>query len=64
MTTASANNIQSIVDQIFEARRINRATQQRLMQLLMSHTQLTIQEQTCVSQIFDALRRGMLRVVD
>ncbi|PSN20443.1 hypothetical protein C7271_02190 [filamentous cyanobacterium CCP5] len=64
MTTASADNIQVVVDQIFEARRINRATQQHLMRLLLNHNQLTPQEQTCVSKIFDALHRGMLRVVD
>lgn len=64
MATASAENLQALVDSIFADRRISRATQQRLMQLLLNHAQLSPQEQRCVGRIFDALHRGMLRVVD
>lgn len=64
MVTTQTNSIQGIVDHIFTVRRISRTTQRHLMNLLLNQSQLTPQEQDCVHQISDALRRGMLRVVD
>lgn len=64
MVTAPAENLQSVVDHIFTVRRISRNTQQQLMQLLLNRAQLSPQEQDYVQRIFDALGRGILRVVD
>ena len=64
MSVATADLIETVVDQIFTVRRISRKNQQQLMNLLLSQTQLTSQEQDCVQRIFEGLKRGMLRVVD
>lgn len=57
-------NINEIVDQIFTSRRITRTDQQKLMTSLLSRETLTSEEHEQIDKVFDALRRGMIRVVN
>lgn len=57
-------SVQEIVDQIFASRRITRIDQQKLMTSLLSRETLTLQEHEQIDKVFDALRRGVIRVVD
>jgi len=53
-------SIQQVVDQILTSRRITRRDQQ----VLVAQTHLNAEDQALVTQLFDRLRRGLLRVVD
>lgn len=64
MPTSQTQSLQSLLDQIFAARRINRQTQHDLMQLLLSQPKLSQQELAMVERVFDGLHQGRLRVVD
>lgn len=56
--------VSSVVEQIFNNRRITRSDQHRLMNLLLSKDALSLEDQNQINRVFDALRRGLLRVVD
>jgi transcriptional regulator CtsR len=56
--------LQELVDEIFAQRRINRQVQHELMQILLSQQSLSHQESDIVNQVFDAIQRGRLRIVD
>lgn len=56
--------VSSVVEQIFDNRRITRSDQHRLMNLLLSKDALSLEDQNQINRVFDALRRGLLRVVD
>ncbi|MEB3826505.1 hypothetical protein [Phormidium sp. CCY1219] len=60
----SESNIEKIVDRIFTTHRITRADQQMFMKTLLSKNALTPREQVLIDRVFDALRSGLLRVVD
>lgn len=60
----TATNLQQVVEQIFETRRITRAVQHVLMATVLSKTLLSYEEEALVDRVFEALRRGFLRVVD
>lgn len=53
-------SLQDVVDRILTSRRITRVDQR----LLISLANLSYEEQTLLNEVFDRLRRGMLRVVD
>jgi len=57
-------SIEQVVDRILNSRKITRTDQQTLMSALMSKNMLTTKEQLLINQVFDTLRKGMLRVVD
>jgi hypothetical protein len=56
-------SIQAIIDEILATRRITRLDQQRFMMAALSNT-VTPQDCARINQVFDALQRGLLRVVD
>ena len=56
--------VHQVVERIFKFRQISRLDQQLLMSALLSKDALDQTEQTLVNQIFDALKKGLLRVVD
>jgi hypothetical protein len=58
------NAIEQIVERIFSHRRITRADQERFMSALLAKNSLTEAEQRQINRVFDALRNGLLRVVD
>lgn len=53
-------SLQDVVDRILTSRRITRLDQR----LLLSLANLSREEQTLLNEVFDRLRRGLLRVVD
>lgn len=53
-------SLQDVVDRILTSRRITRVDQR----LLISLANLSREEQTLLNEVFDRLRRGLLRVVD
>lgn len=60
----SDSTINQIVTRIFSTHRITRADQQIFMATLLSKDSLTSEEQTQIDRVFDALRQGLLRVVE
>ena len=55
--------IDEIVNQIFAVRKIDRCVQRQFMSALLSKSTLSHQDQAHISRVFDALQRGLLRVV-
>ncbi|MBW4695286.1 MAG: hypothetical protein KME27_26345 [Lyngbya sp. HA4199-MV5] len=53
-------SLQDVVDRILTSRRITRLDQR----LLVSLANLSREEQALLNEVFDRLRRGLLRVVD
>lgn len=53
-------SLQDVVDRILTSRRITRVDQR----LLISLANLNREEQALLNEVFDRLRRGLLRVVD
>jgi len=53
-------SLQAVVDRILTSRRITRVDQR----LLVSLANLSREEQALLNEVFDRLRRGLLRVVD
>lgn len=60
----SNQSIEQLIEQMLASRRISRADQERFMAALLSKSVLTEKEQSQVNRVFDALRSGLLRVVD
>ncbi|HIK53758.1 MAG TPA: hypothetical protein IGS37_01035 [Synechococcales cyanobacterium M55_K2018_004] len=60
----SETSVEQLVEHILTSRRISRADQERFMKALLSKNTLTEREQAQVNRVFDALRSGLLRVVD
>jgi hypothetical protein len=58
------SNIEKIVERIFITHRITRADQRIFMATLLSKDSLTPKEQMLIDRVFEALRQGLLRVVD
>lgn len=56
--------IEQVVQRIFSTHRITRADQRLFMATLLSKDTLSPEEQEHIDKVFDALRRGLLRVVD
>jgi hypothetical protein len=58
------SDIAQVVEKIFASRKITRADQRRFMSTALSKVRLSSADQIQVDQVFDALRRGLLKVVD
>lgn len=58
------DGIDRIVEHIFSSRRITRADQQRFMSALLSRDSISSEDKSKIDRVFDALQRGLLRVVD
>ncbi len=67
MTTqvyTSKVSVHQVVERMFTFRQISRIDQKLLMSALLSKDSLDDTERNLVNQVFDALKRGFLRVVD
>lgn len=60
----ASQSLESLMRTILNRRRINRETQNMLMQSLLGKTNLNSQEQAQVQEIFEAINQGRLRVID
>jgi hypothetical protein len=58
------SDIAQVVEKIFASRKITRADQRRFMSTALSKVRLSSADQIQVDRVFDALRRGLLKVVD
>lgn len=54
------STVRDIVERIFESHRITRADQRSLL----SKSTITDEEERLINQVFDELKRGVLRVTD
>lgn len=61
---SDSKNIDAIVERIFANRRITRQDQNIMMSNLMSQEGLSEQNIMQINQVFDALKRGIIKVVD
>lgn len=58
------NHFQEIARQILTSRKLTRAHQSFFMTAALSVGQLNDDEQALINRVFDALQRGLVRVVD
>ncbi|MBW4688096.1 MAG: hypothetical protein KME40_24140 [Komarekiella atlantica HA4396-MV6] len=56
--------LETVLERVFTIRRITRQDQQLLMSTLLSKEGLNEEEQLQISRVFDALQKGLLKVVD
>jgi hypothetical protein len=64
MSQTTSQSLKAIVDQIFADRRISRQVQRELMNVLLSQPTLSNQDHATAQRVFEAIRKGQLRVVD
>ncbi|BAY07447.1 hypothetical protein [Calothrix sp. NIES-2098] len=62
--TSSQMELEKLLEHIFSIRRITRQDQHLLMSTLLSKADLNEQERLQISRVFDALQRGLIKVVD
>ncbi len=64
MIPTTTPSLKAIVDQIFAERRISRQVQRELMGVLLSQPTLSYDDQATAQRVFEAIRKGQLRIVD
>ena len=57
-------SVQQIVERIFVFRQISRTDQRLLMSTFLSQETLSDAEHLLINRVFDALKQGLLKVVD
>jgi hypothetical protein len=57
-------SLDQVVDRIFAFRQISQLDQRLLMSMLLSKDSLSAQDHALINRVFDALQRGLIRVVD
>lgn len=64
--TAKSNttNVEAILERIFANRRITRQDQNIMMSNLLSQEGLSEKNRLQINQVFDGLKRGLIKVVD
>lgn len=60
----SVISLEELVNRIFSSRKITRTDQQKLMSLLLSKDNLSVEEHSYIDQVFDRLRKGLIHVTD
>ncbi len=63
-TPVAEMHLETLLEHIFAIRRITRRDQQLLMSTLLSKEGLNEQDRLQISRVFDAVQRGLLKVVD
>ncbi|MCL1464592.1 hypothetical protein LAY41_09135 [Argonema galeatum A003/A1] len=56
--------VEQVIERILALRQISRADQHLLMSALLSQNSLSDIDESQIKRVFDALQKGMLRVVD
>ncbi|BAZ27918.1 hypothetical protein NIES4074_03460 [Cylindrospermum sp. NIES-4074] len=62
--TSTQTMLETILERIFAIRRITRRDQQLLMSTLLSKEGLNESDRLQIGRVFDALQRGLIKVVD
>ncbi|HEY9807826.1 MAG TPA: hypothetical protein V6D13_00670 [Halomicronema sp.] len=60
----SSDSLDQVIERIFTSHRITRLDQRRFMSALLSQTCISLEDQIKINRVFEALQRGLLRVVD
>ncbi|HEY9847991.1 MAG TPA: hypothetical protein V6D28_00920 [Leptolyngbyaceae cyanobacterium] len=63
-TSKPKSLVEQVIERIFADRQITKADQNLLMSSLLSKKSLNENDEEQINRVFDALQRGMLRVVD
>lgn len=58
------SDLQAKVQEILHSHRLSRRDQQYLMGLLLSQETISVEDNALVNQIFEAVRQGLVRIVD
>ncbi|AUT01285.1 hypothetical protein CLI64_13210 [Nostoc sp. CENA543] len=61
---STPTSLETVLERIFAIGRITRSDQQVLMSTLLSKEDLNEKELQQINQIFDRIKRGLLKVVD
>ncbi|MFM2063384.1 MAG: hypothetical protein RLZZ507_3054 [Cyanobacteriota bacterium] len=64
MANSDPSNLEAILQRIFANRRITRQDQHIMMSSLLAKEGLSEENIMQINQVFDALKRGLIRVVD
>ncbi|WP_322744663.1 hypothetical protein [[Phormidium] sp. LEGE 05292] len=57
-------SVESILERIFALRQINRRDQYTLMTALLSKDSLSDKDQRQINQVYEAIQKGLIRIVD
>ncbi|OKH36868.1 hypothetical protein NIES2119_15725 [[Phormidium ambiguum] IAM M-71] len=57
-------SVESILERIFAIRQINRTDQHTLMAALLSKDSLSEKDQRQINQVYEAIQKGIIRIVD
>ncbi len=57
-------SVESILERIFAIRQINRRDQHTLMAALLSKDSLSEKDQRQINQVYEAIQKGLIRIVD
>lgn len=57
-------SVESILERIFAVRQINRRDQHTLMAALLSKDSLSEKDQRQINQVYEAIQKGLIRIVD
>lgn len=63
-TSKPKSLVEQVIERIFFDRQITKADQNLLMSSLLSKKSLSDNDEKQINRVFDALQRGLLRVVD
>lgn len=63
-TSKPKSLVEQVIERIFVARQITKADQNLLMSSLLSKKSLSDNDEEQINRVFDALQKGLLRVVD
>lgn len=58
------STIEQVIHQIFVTGRISRIEQQRLMSALLSKELISMEEKTLVDKLFNAIQKGIVKILD
>jgi hypothetical protein len=62
--TQSKASVESILERIFAIRQINRKDQNTLMAALLSKDSLSEKDQHQINKVYEAIQKGLIRIVD
>ncbi|MFB2891560.1 hypothetical protein ACE1CI_01310 [Aerosakkonemataceae cyanobacterium BLCC-F50] len=57
-------SVESILERIFTVRQINRKDQNTLMAALLSKDSLSEKDQRQINKVYEAIQKGLIRIVD
>ena len=62
--TKAKVSVDTILERIFTIRQISRTDQQTLMAALLSQDSLSEKDQRQINEVYEAIQKGLIRIVD